>query len=970
MDARSIALLEFPPVRARLAEKTSFDPSRRLAEALVPSADPVIVTRGLDETDQARALLQERPGVGIGAAHDIDPWVGRAIRGGRLDPAQFLEIVETLDAAARLATSLAEERRPLLRDLGRRLHPLPALRSTLPRSFDPAGELLDTASPRLGGLRAAVRITYDRLRRRLDSLVGSELGGALQEPIITMRNGRYVVPIRADARSRVKGIVHDASGSGQTLFVEPLVVVELGNAWREAQAAVDEEEGRILDELSALVGANGTLLRETLEALAQFDFWAAKAQLAAELDGVRPDAADRTEVILLSARHPGLTGRVVPIDIRLGDGYTALVITGPNTGGKTVALRTLGLLALMHQAGLHVPAEAGSRLPVFRDVFADIGDEQSIAQSLSTFSGHLRSITRIVASAGPGTLVLLDELGAGTDPTEGSALAQALLDHFIRSGALVAATTHYAEIKVYAHETPAARNASVEFDLETLSPTYRLTIGLPGGSQAFAIAERLGLPEAIVADARSRLSENQRAFEATLASIRSQEGEIAEAVDRARVAETKAAEALRTADEERRRARRERDEAVRAAREEAQRLVDSLQDDVAGVRRRLERETVTAPAIDAALARAEQTLERLPEARRDRRPVEPVVPRTWQLGERARSRSGGWEGRIAALEKGGTRATLEAGGMRVSVAVSDLELVVGVVDGGGADAESAAVAGGGPRRAAVPRRDRDLQPPARARPQRRIVARPARGPRRRGARGAGRATSTTRRWPGSSRSRSSTAWAPVRCGTPCGSRPGPIRWSRASVRVSAARAATARRSSGSEAGGAVRAWVSCRACRPPGLPATVRARARSTGTATRVSRRTAVGGGGPIGHFLVGAKVPPQLRPNGYQRSRRRAVEVGRPVSLRTAPHARAAGRASLPRGVRLLPGLEPGLGLAVVDERLRHHGADAALPPQQAARLVDVDGPRGASRSWSGPCPAGTAPRPSCAWPRSGAGP
>ena len=682
VDSRSIALLEFPAVRARLADNTSFDPSRRLAEALVPSADPVIVAIGLDETDQARALLQDRPGVGIGAAHDIDPSVGRAMRGGRLDPHQFMEIVETLDAASRLATALAEERRPLLRDLGRRLHPLPALRSTLARSFDPVGELLDTASPRLGGLRGAVRITYDRLRRRLDSLVGSELGSALQEPIITLRNGRYVVPIRAEARSRVKGIVHDASGSGQTLFVEPLVVVELGNAWREAQAAVDEEVGRILDELSALVAANGMLLRETLDALAKFDFWAAKAQLAAEMDGIRPALADRNEVVLLSARHPGLTGSVVPIDLRLGDGYTALVITGPNTGGKTVALRTLGLLALMHQAGLHIPAESGSKLPVFRDVFADIGDEQSIAQSLSTFSGHLRSIIRIVAHAGPETLILLDELGAGTDPTEGSALAQALLDHFIRSGALLAATTHYAEIKVYAHETPAARNASVEFDLETLSPTYRLTIGLPGGSQAFAIAERLGLPGGIVADARGRLSENQRAFEATLASIRRQEGEIAEAVERARVAEGRAADALRAADEERRRARRERDEAVRAARVEAERLVEGLRDDVAGVRRKLERETVTAPAIDAALARAERTLERLPEpAREPEQRVEPVIPHAWRLGERARSRSGGWEGRIAAIEKGGTRATLEAGGMRVSVAVDDLELAVSVPGG-------------------------------------------------------------------------------------------------------------------------------------------------------------------------------------------------------------------------------------------------------------------------------------------------
>ena len=432
---------------------------------------------------------------------------------------------------------------------------------------------------------------------------------------MTLRNGRYVVPVRAEARSKVKGIVHDASGSGQTLFVEPLVVVELGNAWREAQAAVDEEEGRILDELSALVGANGTLLRETLEALAQFDFWAAKAHLAAELDGIRPEPADRPEIVLLSARHPGLTGRVVPIDLRLGDGYTALVITGPNTGGKTVALRTVGLLCLMHQAGLHVPAATGSRLPVLRDVFADIGDEQSIAQSLSTFSGHLRSIIRIVEHAGPGTLVLLDELGAGTDPTEGSALAQALLDHFIRSGALVAATTHYAEIKVYAHETAAARNASVEFDLESLTPTYRLTIGLPGGSQAFAIAERLGLPDG---DRRRRPGPAHREPAGVRGHARVDPG--AGGRDRRcrrarRLAEARAAESMRAADEERRRARSERDEAVARPGPRRSGWSRALRDDVAGIRSRLERETVTAPAIDDALSSAERTLERLPVVR-------------------------------------------------------------------------------------------------------------------------------------------------------------------------------------------------------------------------------------------------------------------------------------------------------------------------------------------------------------------
>lgn len=677
MDPRSIVLLEFPLIRERLAEKTQFPPSRRLAEGLVPESDPVVVGRALDETDQARALLSERPGVGIGAAHDIGPAVERAARGGRLEPSQFLELADTLDAAARLQTALADDRRPLLHALARELHALPAIRSTLARSFDPAGELLDTASPRLGGLRAAVRVAYDRLRRRLDALVGSELGGALQDPIVTLRNGRYVVPVKAEARSRVKGIVHDSSGSGATLFIEPLIAVELGNAWREAQVAEREEIERILDELSALVAANAEALRETLGALARFDFWAAKANLAADLDGTRAETADRPEVILLGARHPGLSGRVIPIDIRLGDGYTALVVTGPNTGGKTVTLRTLGLLALMHQAGLHVPADAGSRLPIFRDVFADIGDEQSIAQSLSTFSGHLRSITRIVEAAGPGTLVLLDELGAGTDPTEGSALAQALLDHFIRAGALVAATTHYAELKAYAHTTAGARNASVEFDLETLSPTYRLTIGLPGGSQAFAIAERLGLAPEIVEDARSRLSENQRAFEETLARIRETEGETSDLLERARAAEARAAAALRIADEERRQARRERDEAVRKARFEAEQLVEALRTEIGATRASLERETVTQPSLDAALARAEAQLARLPDGTEtaEEAPIAASAPHEWRLGEKARSRSGGWEGRIAALEKGGTRAMLESGAMRISVATDDLDPV-------------------------------------------------------------------------------------------------------------------------------------------------------------------------------------------------------------------------------------------------------------------------------------------------------
>ena len=675
MDARSVALLEFPQIRERLAAATSFAPSRRLAEALVPSADPVIVARGLDETDEARGLIRDRPGVGIGAAKDIAPATGRAARGGRLDTTQLLEVLLTLEAAERLRDALGDEPRPLLRELARDLQPLPALRNRLEGSIDPGGELLDSASPGLGGLRRAVRVSYERLRSRLETLVhGSDISSALQEPIVTLRNGRYVGPVRSDARGRVKGIVHDQSGSGQTLFVEPLVVVELGNAWREAQLRVEVEEERILDELSGLVGAQAPALGATLDALSRFDFWCAKAKLANELDAVRPEHTDERVVELLSARHPGLSGRVVPTDVRLGGDYTALVITGPNTGGKTVALRTVGLLSLMHQAGLHVPASPGSRLPVFPDVFADIGDEQSIAQSLSTFSGHMRAIVRIVEAAGPRCLVLLDELGAGTDPTEGSALAQALLDHFVRAGALVVATTHYAELKTYAHNTPQARNASVEFDLDTLSPTYHLQIGLPGTSHAFAIAERLGLPRDLVEDARGRLSRAQLEFEQTLASIKASQDRVADAEARAREAELRAADAQREAELERARARRERDDAFMSAREEAERALAGIREEIRAARSALERDTLTAGRLDALAARLDSQLDALPE-RRDRRAARPEepAPDTWQVGQVARSRSGGWHGRIASIDDRSRRATLEAGALRVAVDVDDLE---------------------------------------------------------------------------------------------------------------------------------------------------------------------------------------------------------------------------------------------------------------------------------------------------------
>jgi DNA mismatch repair protein MutS2 len=674
-DERSRQLLEFPQIAARLAEHTAFGPSRRLAQRLAPATDTITVERLLDETDEARELLAERPEVGVGGARDIGPVIERARRGGRLAGEELVAVLDTLVATGQLADALRGERRRLLHALGRSLQPLPALRARLEASLDPAGELLDSASPALGGLRRAVRVAYERLRTRLEQLVhGSELAGVLQEPIITLRNGRYVVPVRAEAKGRVKGIVHDQSGSGQTLFIEPLVAMELGNAWREAQLAVEAEEERILDELSVLVEEQAQPLSETLAALAEFDLWAARARLSAEWDGTRAAPVDEPLVELLSARHPGLTGRVVPIDVGLGGDYRALVVTGPNTGGKTVTLRTLGLLALLHQAGLHIPAAAGSRLPIFDNVFADIGDEQSIAQSLSTFSSHMRAIVRIVEAAGPRTLVLLDELGAGTDPTEGSALAQALLDHFIAAGALVAATTHYAELKTYAHNTPLAQNASVEFDLETLSPTYRLRTGLPGTSQAFAIAERLGLPHSLVEDARSRLGRAQQEFEQTLASIREAQLTAEEALANATQAEERAQAARRQAEEERSRARRERDAAVSGARAEAETALAEVLGEIRAARELLSRSTLTEARLDETVARLEERLAAaLPGA--EAAAVERAeTPAPLSPGAEVRAR-GGWQGRLASVDEDAGEATLEVGGMRLRVPLADVERV-------------------------------------------------------------------------------------------------------------------------------------------------------------------------------------------------------------------------------------------------------------------------------------------------------
>jgi DNA mismatch repair protein MutS2 len=689
-DPGTLRALEFGAVIEELSSLAAFGPSRELAEASLPVADAAHVELLQEQTDEAARLLDEQAQATIGGARDIRAALQRAERGGRLTAGDLLDIAETCRATALFASRLGSWRGAHLGDLRDELDAAPALRERIERSVDEGGEVLDTASPELAAIRKRMRTAQDRVRDRLNAMLrSSDLAGAIGEPIVTVRAGRYVIPVRAEAKGRVKGIVHDQSASGATLFVEPLAVVELNNTWTQAALDAAREEERILDELSREVEARAQPLLASLRALSRADLWMARARLGGQMDAVRPRAAsDALE--LLSARHPLLGPGAVPIDLRLGErfGYRALVVTGPNTGGKTVSLKTIGLLALMHQAGLRVPAASGARLPVFRRVMADIGDEQSIAQSLSTFSSHLRNIVRFVAEAGADSLVLLDEIGAGTDPAEGSALAMAILERLLAAGATVAATTHYAELKTFAQEHPLVTNASVAFDVQTLRPTYRLEIGLPGKSQAFAIADRLGLPADILEDARSRLGSEHVTMEQTLAAIaRAEEARTAE-LEEARRERQAAQEEHERARGGVGRARHEAAQILSDARRAADDMLARAEREVAEIRRELSRQRNLAGSRRQGGAAAADPLAELSaraeQARKEASPggiggieAEPEATDAPQarVGLWARSRTLGSVGRIVEISGRTGRVTLETDGPRVVVPADDVEVV-------------------------------------------------------------------------------------------------------------------------------------------------------------------------------------------------------------------------------------------------------------------------------------------------------
>jgi DNA mismatch repair protein MutS2 len=536
LNLKHLNTLEFPKILERLARHADFSASKELALALMPAFYLSEVEERQAETREARRLLSVKPDISIGGARDVRPLLQRASRSAAMLPAELLDIRQTLAAARDLKRAIGRlgDQFPLLEDIASRIQECPGLLNEITRCISDRGEVLDSASPELARIRREVGVTHQRLLDRLNRIVQSPQNSQyLQESFVTQRQGRYVIPLRTEFKGRIQGIVHDQSASGATLFIEPLATVELNNRWRQLQLDEEEEVRRVLLGLTDLVAQEAKPIGWTVQAVAELDLAFAKAKYADELGAIEPEFVEFSSspiqgtyglvLHLLSARHPLLYPEtVVPIDVVLPPETFILVITGPNTGGKTVTLKTVALLAAMAQAGLQIPAAEGSTLPIFKSIYADIGDEQSIEQSLSTFSSHLTNIVSILAECDAESLVVLDELGAGTDPVEGSALARAILEHLRDRGVTTFVATHYSELKAYAHNTPGVTNASVEFDAETLAPTYRLTIGLPGRSNAFAIARRLGLEDGIIQTAQDLVAPEAMQTEAMLRDIQAQ----------------------------------------------------------------------------------------------------------------------------------------------------------------------------------------------------------------------------------------------------------------------------------------------------------------------------------------------------------------------------------------------------------------------------------------------------------------
>ncbi|MCZ8516370.1 endonuclease MutS2 [Paenibacillus filicis] len=684
MNAKILTTLDYGSILYKCAAHASTSMGKDLVEGLKPSGELEEVKKRLQATDEAANVDRLKGGAPFGGIRDIRAAVHRARIGGMLNPAELLDIAMTEQGGRRLKRFLEavgdDYPIPLLLGITEWITDLKPVEDRIRGCIDDNAQVADSASPELARIRQELRASEGRARERLEQMVRTpSIQKMLQDNLVTIRNDRYVIPVKQEYRASFGGMIHDQSASGATLFIEPEAVVQLNNRVRELKLKEEVEVEKILLALTAIVAESADPLLANVDALSHLDFHFAKAGLAREMKATLPLMNDRGFLKLKRGRHPLIAPEaVVPLDVELGNKYSTIIVTGPNTGGKTVSLKTVGLLSLMAMSGLFVPAEEGSQLCVFDAIYADIGDEQSIEQNLSTFSSHMTNIIRILRDMTPKSLVLLDELGAGTDPAEGSALAISILEYIHKMGCRIIATTHYSELKAYAFDRQGVINASMEFDVQTLRPTYRLLVGVPGRSNAFAIAERLGLAKSIIDHARGQVGEEEKRVESMIATLEENrlqaEAERMSAEEQRREVETLREELAKERQrfEEQRdklmqRAEREAQEAVAKARREAEEVIAEL--------RRIQREEAGG-VKDHRLSEMKRKLNNAVPELRSKQPGAAVKKRAEQIGpgDEVLVTNLGQRGFVVELVND-QEASVQLGIMKMKVNKANLELV-------------------------------------------------------------------------------------------------------------------------------------------------------------------------------------------------------------------------------------------------------------------------------------------------------
>ena len=685
MNQKTLSKLEFDKISALLEEEASSFRGRQLCRRLKPMTDLNKIDTYQEQTAAAFTRIVRKGRISFGDAAPIEESMKRLEIGGALSISELLRISRLLSNTARVKSygrhDTQEDSADCLDAYFDQLEPLTPLTNEIDRCIISEDEISDDASPALKKIRRSIGGINDRVHSTLTGLVNGSLRSYLQDPIITMRGDRYCLPVKAEYRSQVQGLIHDQSSTGSTLFIEPMAVVKLNNDLKELYAREQEEIQVILADLSQEAAQYIEEIRADYRALTDLDFIFARGALALSMNASRPILNEEGRIRIREGRHPLLDPKkVVPITVSLGEDFTLLIITGPNTGGKTVSLKTVGLFTLMGQAGLHIPAGDRSELAVFHQVYADIGDEQSIEQSLSTFSSHMTNIVSFLKKVDERSLVLFDELGAGTDPTEGAALAIAILSHLHKRGIRTMATTHYSELKVYALSTPGVENACCEFDVESLRPTYRLLIGIPGQSNAFAISGKLGLPDYIIEDAKKRLSEQDISFEDLLSDLESskrtiekEREEIAAYRREAEDLKKQARERQEKLDEQRERILREANEKANAILREAKEVADETIKNF----RKFGKENISASEMEKERERLRQKIKDTSAASslKVQKQKKAYKPSDFKLGESVKVLSMNLTGTIASRPDSRGNLTVQMGILRSQVNISDLEII-------------------------------------------------------------------------------------------------------------------------------------------------------------------------------------------------------------------------------------------------------------------------------------------------------